>query len=235
MEEVLDGGCYPAGGPAGQLPVLGPEYLGQSRSPGLPPEILELPSFEQKCSKNSQFYVILYKIYHFTPFLAVFDPNWDIFTPILKIPTNWKWSVYRPMVGIPTSVAALASGQKKVTQNWWWGDNTGMVWWWLVKGSHPTLFYGILPKGGGSPGLPLRSVYRPLVGIPTISVGRYFLTWGKNALIWVKNSQKMGKNGKFCTKLCKIGHFGTFFVQKGGKSKISGGSPGVGVCIHLCL
>ena len=75
------------------------------------------------------------------------------------------------------------------------------------------------------PGLPLRSVYRPLVGIPTISVGRYFLTWGKNALIWVKNSQKRGKNGKFCTKLRKIGHFGTFFVQKGGKSKISGGSP----------
>jgi len=43
-------------------------------------------------------------------------------------------------------------------------------------------------------GLPLRSVYRPLGGIPTISVGRYFLTWGKNALIWVKNSQKRGKN-----------------------------------------
>ena len=41
------------------------------------------------------------------------------------------------------------------------------------------------------------SVYWPLVGIPTISVGRYFLTWDKNALIWVKNSQKRGKNGNF--------------------------------------
>ena len=28
--------------------------------------------------------------------------------------------------------------------------------------------------GHGQAGLPLRSVYRPLVGIPTISVGRYF-------------------------------------------------------------
>jgi len=27
VEEVLDGGCDPAGGPAGELPVLGPEHL----------------------------------------------------------------------------------------------------------------------------------------------------------------------------------------------------------------
>ena len=41
-------------------------------APGLPPEILDLPSFEQKCSKNAQFYVILYKIYHFYPFFGCF-------------------------------------------------------------------------------------------------------------------------------------------------------------------
>ena len=36
---------------------------------GLPPEILDLPFFEQKC------YAILGKLFNFTPFLAVFDPN----------------------------------------------------------------------------------------------------------------------------------------------------------------
>ena len=40
---------------------------------GLPPEILDLPPLEQKCSKNAQFYVILGRIFHC--FSATFDPN----------------------------------------------------------------------------------------------------------------------------------------------------------------
>ena len=82
------------------------------------------------------------------------------------------------------------------------------------------------PPPASGPGLPLRSVYRPLVGIPTISVGRYFFTWDKNALIWVKNSQKRGKNGNFSQNYVKLDIFGTFLFKKGFKSKISGGSPG---------
>ena len=59
------------------------------------------------------------------------------------------------------------------------------------------------------------------VGIPTI--GRYTDHFQLVGIfkMWVKNSQKWGTNGKFCTKLRKIGHF----CSKGGKSKISGGSP----------
>ena len=53
------------------------------------------------------------------------------------------------------------------------------------------------------------------VGIPTISVGRYFSTWDKNALIWVKNSQKRSKNGIFSQNYVKLDIFGNFLFKKG--------------------
>ena len=50
-------------------------YAGKA---GLPPEILDLPPFEQKCSKKFQFYVILCNFFHVYPFSAIFDLNLGI-------------------------------------------------------------------------------------------------------------------------------------------------------------
>ena len=54
------------------------------------------PLFEQKCSKNVKFYVILCKIFHFYPFFGCFWPKLRHFYPRLKNTDQLKWSVYRP-------------------------------------------------------------------------------------------------------------------------------------------
>ena len=78
---------------------------------GLPPEILDLPPFEQKISKNVQFYVILGKIFYFYPFFGCFWPKLRNFYPNFKNTEFWKKSVYRLIFGIPTTVAALLVGK----------------------------------------------------------------------------------------------------------------------------
>ena len=61
------------------------EFFFGSHLAALPPEILDLPPFEQKCFKNVQIYTIFGIIFHFYPFLAVLDLKRGILPHLKKI------------------------------------------------------------------------------------------------------------------------------------------------------